>query len=195
LSTELPVEKQLRADARRNRARVLEAADAVFAAEGARAGIEEIAERAGVGVGTVCRNFPTKEDLIAEVLAARCEELLGEMREAAADPDAGAAFVRFMTTMADFSGRYKALAEELAARGELPVRPGLKEQLHEATDRMVRRAQEAKALRTDVTTADLKLVISGIAQATVIPGVDASRQRFLRIVLDGLRPESAADHP
>ena len=83
LSTEIPAERQLRADARRNRARVLAAAEAVFAEVGVHAGIELIAHRAGVGVGTVCRNFATKEDLIAEVL------LGGEVPAHGADPDAG----------------------------------------------------------------------------------------------------------
>jgi AcrR family transcriptional regulator len=191
LSTDFPIERQLRADARRNRARVLEAADAVFAEDGLHAGIEDIAQRAGVGVGTVCRNFATKEDLIAEVLAARGEAMLEEVRAAIADPDPGTAFERFMIGMAEYSAKYRALAEDMAARGELPVREGLKEALHEALDQLVVQAQAAGSLRSDVRAGDIKLLLSGLAQATVTPGGDTSRARFLRVILDGLRPEAA----
>jgi AcrR family transcriptional regulator len=190
LSTDVPVDKQLRADARRNRARVLEAADAVFAEAGLHAGIEEIAHRAGVGVGTVCRNFPTKEELVAEVLAVRGEALLHQAQLALADPDPAAAFEGFMVAAAASAARYRALAEEMAARGDLPVRHGLKEEFREALDRLVRHAQRAGVLRADVTSADIKLILSGLAQAMVTPGEDRSRAQFLRIVLDGLRPQT-----
>jgi len=191
LSTDFPIERPLRADARRNRARVLEAADAVFAEDGLHAGIEDIAQRAGVGVGTVCRNFPTKETLIAEVLAVRGEAMLEEVRAAIADPDPGTAFERFMIGVAEYSAKYRALAEDMAARGELPVREGLKEALHAALGQLVVQAQAAGALRSDVGAGDIKLLLSGLAQATVTPGGDTSRERFLRIILDGLRPEAA----
>jgi AcrR family transcriptional regulator len=191
LSTALPAEKQLRADARRNRARVLDAADAMFAEQGLRTGIEEIAQRAGVGVGTVCRNFATKEDLVAEVLAGRCEAMIGEIRDAGAAADAGAAFERVMLTMAEFSARYRALAEEMSARGEVPVREGLKADMHDALDHLVRRAQGCGALRRDVTESDIKLVLAGIAHAAVAAGPEpGALERFVRIVLDGLRPQA-----
>lgn len=183
-----PVDKQLRADARRNRARVLEAADAVFAEAGLHAGIEEIARRAGVGVGTVCRNFPTKEDLVAEVLTVRGEALVSQARSALAAADPATAFEGFMIAAAGSAARYRALAEEMAARGDLPARHGLKEEFQDALDRLVRHAQEAGVLRADVTSADIKLILSGVAQAMVAPGDDRSRERFLRVVLDGLRP-------
>jgi len=195
LSTDTSAPKHLRADARRNRARVLEAADAVFAAHGLHAGIEEVAQRAGVGVGTVCRNFATKEDLVAEVLAARAEAMLDQVRVALDDPDPGAAFERFMRFMADSTARYRALAEDMAARGEVPVREGLKQEFGEALDALVALAQSAGALRADVTAADIKLLLSGLAQATVTPGGSASRSCFLRVVLDGLRPEAARARP
>ena len=188
LSTGVPVDKQLRADARRNRARVLEAADAVFAEAGLHAGIEEIAHRAGVGVGTVCRNFPTKEELVAEVLTVRAEALVYQAQSALADADPATAFEGFMIAAAASAARYRALAEEMAAQGDLPVREGLKEEFQDALDRLVRHAQQAGVLRADVTSADVKLILSGVAQAMVAPGEDRSRERFLRVVLDGLRP-------
>ena len=188
LSTGVPVDKQLRADARRNRARVLEAADAVFAEAGLHAGIEEIAHRAGVGVGTVCRNFPSKEELVAEVLTVRAEALVNQAQSALADADPATAFEGFMIAAAASAARYRALAEEMAARGDLPVREGLKDEFQDALDRLVAHAQQAGVLRADVTSADIKLILSGVAQAMVAPGEDRSRERFLRVVLDGLRP-------
>jgi AcrR family transcriptional regulator len=190
LSTD-PSDRQLRADARRNRERVLEAADALFAEVGLKAGVEEIALRAGVGVGTVCRNFPTKEVLIAELVNARGEALLAEAHRALAEPDPGAAFERFVTVAATSSARYRALAEEIAS-GEVPVREGLRCEVHDALEQLVCRAQQAGALRPDVTAGDIKLLLSGLAQATVAAGDEASLDRFVRVVLDGLRPGAAA---
>jgi AcrR family transcriptional regulator len=185
-----PADRHLRADARRNRERVLEAADALFAEVGLRAGVEDIAQRAGVGVGTVCRNFPTKEHLIAELLNARGEALLAEARAALAAPDPGPAFERFVAVAAASSLSYRALAEEIA-NGTVPVREDLKSEVHDALDQLVRRAQEAGALRTDVTGADIKLLLSGLAQATVAAGAEGSLDRFVRVMLDGLRPSAA----
>ncbi len=145
MSTDL-TDRHLRADARRNRARVLEAADALFAEQGLRAGIEDIAQRAGVGVGTVCRNFATKEELVAEVLAAHADAVLDQARQALAGDDPGAAFEQFMANAIASAARYRALAEELAASGELPVREGLKRELHDALEELVARAQGAGAL-------------------------------------------------
>ena len=183
-------DRQLRADARRNRERVLEAADALFAEVGLKAGVEEIAQRAGVGVGTVCRNFPTKEHLIAELLNARGEALLAEAHAALGEPDPGAAFEHFVTVATMSAGCYRALAEEIAS-GTVPVREGLKSDLHDALEQIVRRAQRAGSLRTDVTADDIKLLLSGLAQATVASGGEASLDRFVRVVLDGLRPSAA----
>jgi AcrR family transcriptional regulator len=183
-------DRQLRADARRNRERVLEAADALFAEVGLKASVEEIAQRAGVGVGTVCRNFPTKEDLVAELLNARGEALLGEARAALTEPDPGAAFEHFVTIAAASSLRYRALAEEIAS-GQVPVRESLRSDVHDALDQLVRRAQRAGALRTDVTADDIKLLLSGLAQATVAAGNEGSLDRFVRVMLDGLRPAAA----
>src|SRR5712664_2732243 len=84
-----------RADARRNRERVLAAAEAVFAESGVKTPVEEVARRAGVGVGTVCRNFPTKQALIEAVVGAMYESLIQEVEVARADPDPARAFERF----------------------------------------------------------------------------------------------------
>src|SRR3954447_4416845 len=81
-----------RADARRNRQRVLEAAESAFAGEGISVPIDEIARRAGVGAGTVYRHFPTKDALLHAILAIRVERMTEEAHAAARAPDPGAAF-------------------------------------------------------------------------------------------------------
>src|SRR5450432_1287207 len=97
-----PAARQQRVDARRNRERVLAAAEQVFAEEGLKGQVEEVARRAGVGVGTVCRNFPTKQALVEAVLTSMYESLLGRALEALQHPDPGEAFERFFVALPDF---------------------------------------------------------------------------------------------
>src|SRR6476646_7476085 len=94
-----------RADARRNRERVLAAAEAVFAETGLKAPVEEVARRAGVGVGTVCRNFPTKQALVEAVVSAMYETLRREAEAALADPDPAHAFEQFVIGLPAFQAR------------------------------------------------------------------------------------------
>src|SRR5579859_366110 len=94
--------RPLRADARRNREKVLEAAETLFTEVGLKVPIEDVALRAGVGVGTVCRNFPTKEALVEAVLAGLYESLLASARAAASSSEPGEAFEQFILAMADF---------------------------------------------------------------------------------------------
>src|SRR5438105_3321948 len=110
-------ERQLRADARRNRERLLQAADEVLAEHGVDASVDEIASRAGLGVGTLYRNFPTKEALLQALLVARIEPLIAAAREAASAADPGEAFVAFLRRLSDESGAFKALADTMAASG------------------------------------------------------------------------------
>ena len=182
--------RPMRADGRRNRQRVLEAAVALFADEGLKVPIEEVAQRAGVGVGTVCRHFPTKEALIEAALTGMCEQLLEHARLALTDPDAGRAFAAFVTALADFQGHHRALAEEMASTIDLPTSTlQLKQALHESVTELVEHAQQAGAVREDIGPADMAMLFAGIAHAAGLAGVDpVLRERYLAIVLDGLRP-------
>jgi AcrR family transcriptional regulator len=182
--------RPMRADGRRNRQRVLEAAVALFADEGLRVPIEEVAQRAGVGVGTVCRHFPTKEALVEAALTGMCEELLDQAQLALTDPQPGRAFASFVNALADFQGQHRALAEEMASTIDLPTSTQqLKAELHAAVTELVERAQEAGAVRDDIGPADMAMLFAGIAHAAALAGVDPIlRERYLAIVLDGLRP-------
>jgi len=186
-----PGARPRRADARRNRDRVLEAAGALFAARGFKVQIEEVAAAAGVGVGTVCRNFTTKESLVEAVLTGMWQSLLDDVQAALANPDAAEGFRRFVVTLAEFQGRHRVLAEEMAAKIDLPIGAvRLKEAIADAMTELMTRAQAAGAVRSDIGPADMAMLFAGIAHAASLAGdvEQTLRQRYLSIVLDGLRP-------
>jgi AcrR family transcriptional regulator len=195
----LPLETQIprRADARRNRERVLAAAEEVFAESGLKAPIEEVARRAGVGVGTVCRNFPTKQALVEAVVGAMYETLLRQAEEAADDPDPGRAFERFVVGLGDFKVRHRALADQLANEDVFASAASPREKVIRAVSELVARAQAAGAIRTDIGPGDVSMLFSGVAHATAIAGElqPMLRERFVRIILDGLRPQDATELP
>ena len=133
----------MRSDARRNRERVLVAAEDVFSEMGLRAQIEEVARRAGVGVGTVCRHFPTKQALVEAVLEAMYESLLARRRGArSTQPDPGAAFETFFVALSEFQARHRALAEHMANEIDLPASAQpVRDALRGAIGELVARAQ------------------------------------------------------
>ncbi len=110
--------RPLRADARRNRARVLEMAQQVFAEEGLAVPIDEIARRAGVGVGTVYRHFPTKDALFQAIIVERLSGVGETARKLAQGPDAGRGFFAFFEHMVRDASLNKALFDALAASGK-----------------------------------------------------------------------------
>ncbi len=197
-SPEPEPERQLRADARRNRERVLAAAEQVFAESGLKGQIEEVARRAGVGVGTVCRNFPTKQALVEAVLTSMYESLVNQALVALEHPDPGAAFEQFFVALPEFQARHRALGEQMANELELPssAQP-LREQLTAALTELVTRAQASGAIRADIGPADVSMLFAGIAHATAIAGElqPVLRERYVRIVLDGMRPRDASTLP
>jgi len=187
-----------RSDARRNRQAVLAAAEAEFSRAGLKVPIDAIAKRAGVGVGTVCRHFPTKQALIEAVLTAMYESLLSDAETALEHDDAGAAFLEFFEALTAFQGRHRALAEQMATDVGLPAsEESLRGALHAAITELVVRAQAAGALRADIGPADVAMLFSGVAHATSTLGAlePTLRERYVRILLDGLRPEAASKLP
>ncbi len=186
-----------RADARRNRERVLAAAEAVFAESGVKAPVEEVARRAGVGVGTVCRNFPTKHALIEAVVGAMYESLLEEVEAASVDPDPAGAFERFVMGLPAFQARHRALADQMANENMAASNAGPKEQVLRAISVLVARAQEAGAIRADIGPGDVSMLFAGVAHATAIAGElqPVLRERFVRIILDGLRADDPTALP
>ncbi|MCE7005442.1 TetR/AcrR family transcriptional regulator [Kibdelosporangium philippinense] len=160
-------ERPLRADARRNRARVLEVAQQVFETEGLAVPVDEVAKRAGVGIGTVYRHFPTKEALLEAILISRVEALIADAQALAGASDPGAAFFGFVVRMVRQVVGNKALGEALVSSGFDPVEVlgPTHAVLRAAQDHLLARAQEAGAVRKDVTGADVKAIIVGIIAA------------------------------
>src|SRR5689334_22265310 len=138
-----------RADSRRNRARVLAAAEAVFASRGTAVSTEEVAKAAGVGIGTVFRHFPTKAALLEAVFMEGIGRFAEEADELAASADPGAAFWTFLERVGQVAASKSTYAEALAAAGaqlDDALNPA-RQQLPQALGTLLRRAQEVGAVR------------------------------------------------
>ncbi|MFZ0341354.1 MAG: TetR/AcrR family transcriptional regulator [Gaiellaceae bacterium] len=170
---------ELRADARRNLERVLDAAEQAFGASGPGASIDEIARLAGVGHGTVFRRFPTKDDLMFAVIERHVAEMQALAREALAADDPGEAFFDFVHRVAELTMRTPGLHRCVVHCGG---KPGAAE-LETLAARIVSRAQRAGAVRRDVKPVDVQLLMRS-ALTSAPPG---QWRRYLDVVLDGLR--------
>jgi AcrR family transcriptional regulator len=182
-------DRPLRADARRNRARVLAAAEAVFADKGVTASTEEVARAAGVGIGTVFRHFPTKEALLEAVFVDRLRQLARYAEELADAPDPGAAFFEFFTRMVENSVNKNADAAARAAAG-VDVRTALAEvktDLLEAMDVLLHRAQQAGAVRADLAGREVVALLVGAARAAEMLADPTAAARALAVTVDGMR--------
>jgi AcrR family transcriptional regulator len=186
--------KPLRADARRNRARVLEAADAVFANKGPSASTEEVAERAGVAIGTVFRHFPTKQALLEAVIVDRLGRLASEAAALADADDPEAAFFAFFAHWVELAATKHALADALANAGVNvkaveSCHARVVGDLHRAVDTLLTRAQRAGAVRDDIRLRELIVLLIGASRAAEHAAQDTDLQaRTLAVVFDGLRP-------
>jgi AcrR family transcriptional regulator len=182
------VEPPLRADARRNRAKLLEAAERVLTERGPGASTDEIAKAAGVGIGTLFRHFPTKEALIEGVLAARMRRMTDEATRLAATNDGLEVFLRHAVEQAEVKN---ALAGHLTAAGVDPAAAidGVRDDLLSALGTLLRNAQLSGAVRQDLQVADLIGLLAGASRAVEYAGSDPSaRNRILAVIVDGLRP-------
>jgi AcrR family transcriptional regulator len=181
--------RPLRADARRNRARLLEVADQVFTERGVGASTEEVARAAGVGIGTVFRHFPTKQALLAAVLATRLEQLAAEAEALTDEPDPGAALDRLVRLVVGHARAKNAYADALG--GDIPgLKDEIRGRLTDAVAALLARAQAAGAVRAELRPADLMALLVGASRAVEHTGDAAARDRVLGVVLAGLRPEA-----
>jgi AcrR family transcriptional regulator len=179
-----------RSDARDNREKLLAAARRLFDRGGMAVGVDDIAREAGLGVGTFYRHFPTKEALFAATVMSHLQELADEARTASEEPDVDAAFRRFCQRFLELGRRKKNLIEALARQGVdvTALYSQLAEGFHAATCALLERAQQSGAVRAGIQVEELIALLRG-AFAALGPGADeASRERVLAVVLDGLRP-------
>jgi AcrR family transcriptional regulator len=182
----------LRADARRNRERVLRTAQRLFATEGLDVSLDEIARRAGVGPGTVHRHFPTKEALYLAVATDQLERLIAEAEALAATGDPEAVFALLARMMA--SGAENATVKSALTAAEFDLRtaaPHVAADLTRHVADLLARAHAARVVRPDVTAADLMALVAGAFAAIRHAGAETSPERsahLARLIIDGLRP-------
>jgi AcrR family transcriptional regulator len=178
--------RPLRADARRNRARILEVAFEAFASDGLSVPVQEIARRAGVGTGTVSRHFRTKESLFEAILLSRAGQLVNEAARLARSDDPGAAFFEFFSLVIAEGTANLGLAEALAGAGfDFENRGGL--DVMGALNDLLVRAQRAGAVRADVDAMDVKALITGCLARAPRTADLATRDRMISIARQGLR--------
>ena len=184
--------KPLRADAERNRRRLLDAAAACFAERGLDVSVAEIARRAGVGHGTAFRRFPTKEHLVAAIVLDRLEAVTAQARElVGADGDP---LFEFMRTTVEMQVEDRALGEAIGS-GVLtdPAVQTAHRELLDVIEELVRRGQAAGQVRDDISAVDVMLLTKAVAKAAEpLQGIKPRIwRRYLDLVRDALRPEAA----
>jgi AcrR family transcriptional regulator len=188
------VRRPLRADAQRNRAKVLAAAQEAFAAEGIAVPLDEIARRAGVGAGTVYRHFPTKEALFEAVIAERLEQLAEHAKSLGTAEDPGAAFEEFLHRMISGAAHQKDLVDALAGLEITGAVAANKAELLRAGEVVLRRAQRAGAVRADVGMREVMALLTGATMALRQHGFDEElREAVFAVLRDGLRASPRAD--
>jgi AcrR family transcriptional regulator len=178
--------KPLRADARRNRERIVKAARAVFADQGIDAQIDDVAKRAKVGVGTVYRHFPTKEALLEALVRERFEEIAGYGREALEREDAWEGFCELIWRAAERNAVDRAFCEVVA--GTDCSRVVEETGLAGSTEELMRRAKAQGRMRADASAMDVEIMMCGAGSVmrTILTAPDVWR-RYLTLMLDGLR--------
>jgi AcrR family transcriptional regulator len=186
--------RPLRVDAVRNREMLLAAAEDEFAEHGLSASIADIARRAGIAKGTVFRHFATKDDLIAAVVAEHLAALTDVARRLADSADPGAALLEFLTVAADRRQQRDLTLLQTVSEGDARVTE-IRDELYASIGVLVDRARASGAIRSDVTTTDVFVMLCApvhVVGYLADPPPDLWR-RYLALIFDGLRPEGA--HP
>jgi AcrR family transcriptional regulator len=173
-----------RADARRNFDALLTAARDAFTELGTDVSLEEVARRAGVGIATLYRNFPTREDLIECVYVSAVEELCRYGAELG-DMEPGEALVAWLRRFVTYVGTKRALVEGL--NRESDAFRACRDALYGTGGPLLERAQRAGAIRTDVDVDDIMRVVIGVTAGTYRD--DDQRERAFRMITAGLRAE------
>jgi AcrR family transcriptional regulator len=186
-TTPMTPDAPMRADARRNRERLLAAATAAFAEHGADAPLEDIARSAGVGIGTLYRHFPTRLALQEGVFRSQVETVCARGSELAAAPAPGEAFAAWLRVLGGFlatkRGLSHALISTLGKDSELLSSCG--QAMRATAGQLLTRAQQSGAVRGDLTPADVMRLVHGIAVST--ENAPGEADRMLSLMLDGMR--------
>ncbi|WBQ06813.1 TetR/AcrR family transcriptional regulator [Kribbella sp. CA-293567] len=179
----IAIKRPHRADARRNFDALLAAARDAFAEHGAGASLEDIARHAGVGIGTLYRNFPTRQDLFDAVYFGEIEELCAAADEVAELPP-WEALETWLQRFVGYAATKRAIVEELNRDSDM-FRTA-REAMYDAGRPLFDQAQQAGAIRPDTSFDDVLRMVSGLTAAGFVD--EAQRTRVLKLALDGLRP-------
>ncbi|MDX8503646.1 TetR/AcrR family transcriptional regulator [Mesorhizobium sp. VK4C] len=186
---EAPAQKPLRADAKRNRDKLVEVAAQAFAQDGVDASLEEIAKRAGVGIGTLYRHFPTREHLVEVVYRREVEGLCLAAEELARDHPADVALELWMQRFVDYIATKRGLATSL--RILLTTNSTLFSDTSGRVSGAMRRLTETAAasgkIRADVDASDVMHALGGIYSAPNTPDWRERSGRLVKLLMDGLR--------
>jgi AcrR family transcriptional regulator len=178
-----------RADARRNTERLVAAARAALDEEGLGVTTREVARRAGVGLGTLYRQVPNLDELVAAILFDAIAEMTAEAIRALQDPDPWQGFARFAETFVQLRAASCGLHDALGADRDQVIDAEVT-RLREAVGELIRHAQQAGALRSDIDWRDVPFVLASAIPAGHTIGIPARQdqwKRNLKIILDGMR--------
>ena len=185
------VDRPLRADARRNRERIVAAARIAFEESGVDAQMEDVARRAGLGVGTLYRHFPTKEALIGELLAEKFRLLLEGAREALEIEDPWEAFAGTLRRNAELMAADAAVQDVLSrSEADWSYAEAPRRELHSTFAITVERGKRAGVIRSDFTIDDVPMLMCGLSSTMSAAGRETGYdwRRHLELMLDGIRP-------
>jgi AcrR family transcriptional regulator len=185
----------MRADAQRNYAKLLSAASAAFTESGADdVSLEEIARRAGVGIGTLYRHFPTRQALLEAVYRDQAEQLGARADELLASGEPGEAFGAWLRSLVAFSSTKRSLTAAMVATlgKDSELMSTCSKLIKDSAEALLARAQQAGVVREDVNSTDLIRLMHGVSMVTeYAPGDPGQADRMLELILDGLRPQPA----
>lgn len=187
--SEASADRALRADARRNREAVIAAAKKLFADQGLHAQMPDVARAAKVGVGTVYRHFPTKDELIAALVAERFERLAEQAQESLQMDDAWQGIASFVRFAAQVQADDRGLCEVVGSRPDMMYAAARAAELPKLCDQLVKRAQRSGQLRPEIEWEDIPMIACGLGSVTQVGEGPATGRwpRLVEIILDGLR--------
>jgi AcrR family transcriptional regulator len=186
-----PAQRKPRADAQRNRERVLEVAKQAFTRFGANTSLDDIAKQAGVGPGTLYRHFPTREELLKAVYRAELEKLAAAQQKFAQTMPPVAALRAWLLLFVDAIAAKQLIAPALNTLLGDPkkVFEASYAKMHQAIRALVKRAVESGEIRSDLDPADLLWALVGVANVASSPNWQQSARRLVDILITGSRPE------
>jgi AcrR family transcriptional regulator len=184
------IARKPRADAQRNRERILEVAKQVFTRRGAEASMDEIAKRAKIGPGTLYRHFPTRDDLLAAVYISEAEKLAEAQKKFSAELPPVDALRAWMLVFIDYIAAKKIIAPALNAMAGGPSRVFRQTNrlMEEAANALASRAVASRDLRSDVDPMDMLRAIYGVSSAGSTVDWSEKARRFVEILIQGSRP-------